>query len=349
MEMKKIRLPTIKLDHLKSLTDDTGILQHAKYSIANRKLNYTTDDNARALVTCLKYLQLHKDPNINRLAKTYLSFLYYMQRPDGRLHNELSYYRAFLDDVGSEDCMGRTLWACGYALKTEISNEFTNLSKEIFDRTFQHAMSFSSIRSKAFTILGLCNYYQAFPQDQNCLKNLALLSKQLLEFYEKESSPDWNWFEPYLTYCNARLSQALFKAYSIIRDKKYLNVANESFNFLTKTQMIDKRFVPVGNNGWYKKGGQRANYDQQPIEASCMIETALTSYQLAGNENHHRLAYKIFEWFLGQNTKNVEVYNSNTGACHDGVTTQGLNLNQGAESTVSYLSARADLELDFTH
>ena len=336
--------PPIKLDHLKALTDDTGILQHTKYSIPNRKEGYTTDDNARALVACAKFLQLHGDSDVSKLANTYLSFLFHMQRPDGKFRNLLSYDRGFLDDVGSEDCMGRSLWACGYTVLASLSKGIRTTSKEIFDKGFRHSSTFKSPRAKAFTILGLCYYYEAFPHDHNLSKSIVSLTEQLLDNYQRVSSSDWCWFEPYLTYVNARLSQALFRAYGIIGDERYLQVAKESFDFLVEVQVIDEKFVPIGNKGWYKKGGQRATYDQQPIEASSMVEAALTAFQLTNEEMYQRVAYIAFEWFLGKNTQNVRAYDPTTGACYDGVNPQGLNLNQGAEATISYLLARLELE-----
>ncbi len=336
--------PPIKLDHLKALTDDTGLLQHAKYSIPNRKEGYTTDDNARALIACVKFLQLHDDSEVSKLANTYLSFLFHMQRSDGRFHNRLSYDRDFIDDVGSEDCMGRSLWACGYVLISDLSEGIKTTSKEIFDKGFRHASNFKSPRAIAFTILGLYQYYKAFPHDQNLLKSIVSLTEQLLRSYKRVSSSDWCWFEPYLTYANARLSQALFRAYDIIGDGRYLQVAKESFDFLTEVQMIKEKFVPIGNRGWYEKGGQRAKYDQQPIEASCMVETASIAFHTTTKEKYLRIAHIAFNWFLGKNTKNVVVYDSATGACYDGINPQGLSLNQGAEATISYLLARLELE-----
>lgn len=336
--------PPIKLDHLKTLTDDTGILQHTKYSIPNRDEGYTTDDNARALVACMKFLQLHDNPTVSELANTYLSFLLHMQRPDGRFHNRMSYDRSFLDDVGSEECMGRSLWACGYAILTNFSQGITTTAKEIFDKAFQHTSGFKSLRARAFTILGLCYYYEAFPNDQNLSKNIVSLTGQLLDNYQQVSSSDWRWFEPYLTYANARLAQALFRAYGVIGDERYLQTAKESFDFLAEVQLIDGKFVPIGNKGWYKKGGQRAFYDQQPVEASCMVEAALTAFCVTNDEKYRRAAYIAFEWFLGKNTRDVIVYDSTTGACYDGITPQGLNLNQGAEAAISYLLARLALD-----
>jgi len=170
------------------------------------------------------------------------------------------------------------------------------------------------------------------------------LTEQLLNSYQRASSSDWRWFEPYLTYVNARLSQALFRAYAVTGDERFLHTAKESFDFLVKVQVIDDIFTPIGNKGWYKKDGQRALYDQQPIEASCMVEAALTAFHITNEEKYQRVAHIAFEWFFGKNTEKVIVYDSTTGACYDGITPQGLNLNQGAEATISYLLARLELE-----
>ncbi|MCK5592758.1 glycoside hydrolase family 88 protein, partial [Candidatus Bathyarchaeota archaeon] len=201
---------------------------------------------------------------------------------------------------------------------------------------------FKSLRSKAFAILGLRHYYKAYPQDQNVILNMKELVDQLLYNYALESSRNWRWFEPTLTYVNGRLPQALFKAYKNTNVKKYLQIAKESFDFLLAVGMIDENFVPVGNNGWYRKGRERAMYDQQPIEASCMVEAALDAFQMTGDEKYRRTAQDVFDWFLGKNSQGVVVYNPDTGGCYDGITPQGLNLNQGAESTVSYLLARLE-------
>ncbi len=240
--------------------------------------------------------------------------------------------------------MGRSLWACGYAIQANLSEGVKPTSKEIFDKGFPHTSSFNSPRAKAFTILGLCHYYEAFRYDPNLSKNVVSLADQLTHNYRQVSSPDWRWFEPYLTYINARLSQALFRAYDISGDEKYLQIAKESFDFLVELQVVDEKFAPIGNRGWYMKDGHRALYDQQPIEASCMVEAAVTAFQVTNEEKYQRVAYIAFDWFLGKNSKNAMVYDPTTGACYDGITPQGLNMNQGAEATISYLLARLELE-----
>ena len=176
------------------------------------------------------------------------------------------------------------------------------------------------------------------------MQSLIDLTEQLLVLYDRESSVDWGWFESYLTYCNGRLPQALFEVYREIKERKYLRVAKDSFDFVLKVQMNNNMFLPIGNNGWYKKGGFRALYDQQSVEASCMTEAALAAFRVTGNNNFRIAAQRIFDWFLGRNNQGLRVYNPNMGGCHDGITPHGLNLNQGAEACVAYLLARLDLE-----
>jgi hypothetical protein len=339
-----LQLPPIKLDYLESITDETGIAQHAKFATPNRREGYATDDNARALIVCTRHNGLNRSPESAKLADVYLSFLYHMQMEDGRLHNFLSYDRRFLDDVGSDDSLGRVLWACGSVINSNLDEEKKLLSKEVFDKALPHSLNSTSPRAKAFTILGLSQYQSAYPKDQALSERMTELIEQLLKLYEQESSVDWHWFEADLTYCNGRLPQALFERYERIRDGDVLQVAKDSFDFILKVQMNDGMFAPIGNKGWYKKGGLRAMYDQQSVEASCMTETALAAFRATRNSHFITTARTIFAWFLGKNTKGLSVYNLNTGGCYDGITPEGLNLNQGAEATVAYLLARLDLE-----
>ena len=337
-------LPPIKLDFLKVLTDDTGLLQHSKFAVPTRKEGYTTDDNARALIACISHYELFEDSKTKELIDTYLGFLLYMQRTDGRLHNILSYDRKFVDDTSSEDPIGRTLWACGKCLDSTLPTEKKMLAKEIFDKAFAWISTFKALRATAFSIMGLFYYQRAYPQDQNALLNMKNLGDQLIEYYANVHSDGWNWFEPYLTYANGRLPHALFLAYSCTKDKKYLKVAKQSLDFLLHVHTIDGVFVPIGNSGWYKKGGERAIYDQQSIEAACMVEAALAAFRSTNEAKYRNAAYNVFEWFLGRNVDGLMVYNPETGGCHDGITPSGLNLNEGAEATVTYLTARLELE-----
>jgi hypothetical protein len=335
---------SIKLDFVRALTDDVGIFQHSKYATPNKKEGYTTDDNARALIACTNYFMLFNEPSVKKLVDTYLSLLFYMQRSDGKMHNFLGYDRKLLDEIGSEDCMGRTLWATGYCLNSSLPEETKLVSKEIFDKIFAWTPSFTSPRAKAYAIIGLFYYQKAHPKDQNVKLNIRELADQLTRQFESESSDEWDWFESYLTYSNARLPHSLFLAYESTGEKIYLNVASKSMKFLINIQTINEIFVPIGNLGWYRKGSNRAIYDQQSIEASCTTEAAIAAFRNTQEEVYRKAANDAFGWFFGRNLKGVMLYDPKNGSCCDGITPHGLNLNKGAESTLAYLQARLNIE-----
>jgi len=315
------------------------MFQHTKYSTIVRKEGYTTDDNARALIAALMFNKIYDDLNALRLANTYLTFLLHMQGTDGRFHNLLGFDRRFQDDVGSEDCMGRALWASAYTLNSDAPDDMKYVAKEVFDRGLPSAYEFTSPRATAFTILGLQHYHKAFPDDQNMSDIMSIFAERLVAWYRIEASDDWPWFEPYLTYANPRLPQALLAAHESMKEPTYLQVARSSLDFLIEIQMARDMFIPIGTKGWYRKNGRRALYDQQPIEASCMVEAALMALDLTGDESYLKTAQIAFEWYHGRNTQNVKIYNQKTGTCYDGITPDGLNQNQGAEATLSYYLA----------
>jgi hypothetical protein len=339
-----LKKPFLKMDYIKKLTDDVGIIQHAKFATALKKEGYTTDDNARALIVCTNYLNHFRDTQLEKLVEVYLSFLFFMQKPDGKMHNFLSFHRKVSDKVGSEDCMGRTLWACGNCLGSKLKDETKLIAKETFDKTMRWATSFKATRSKALSILGLYYYQKAYPADPNPVLNIKILADQLMRQFEAESSTEWSWFESNLTYDNAQISLSLLRAWEITGDEKYKLVALRSLEFLLQTQTIDSFFVPIGNRGWYKRGQERAIYDQQPVESACTIEAALAAYKQTTRELFLCSALDAFGWFLGKNTKDAKVYDPKTGGCCDGITPEGLNLNKGAEACISYLHARLILE-----
>jgi len=327
------------------MTDDTGILQHAKSSIVDRREGYATDDNARALLATLRYHELVDGERNLGLSRTYLSFLLYVQKKDGRLHNYIGYDRNFLDDIGSDDSLGRVLWACGYAQETSIPEDIRIAAKEIFDKSLSWALNLGSPRAQAFTILGLYHYARAFPDDKNPHLNVIHLADELCELYRQTSTPTWQWFESSITYGNPRIPHALFRAYQLTGRKDYLHIAETTLKFLAANEIAKGLFQPVGNRSWYKRGGKKALYDQQPLEASCMVEAASTAFQVTGNKMYYEIACTAFAWFLGKNSKGVIVYNPTTGGAYDGISAQGLNRNQGAEAGLSYLLARLEMEL----
>jgi hypothetical protein len=330
------------MDYLQAFTDDTGVFQHGRHCIPKRGEGYTTDDNARALVACAMYSNNKKDPKIIKLARIYLAFLNHMQKPDGNFHNYLSYDRRYLDVDGSDDCLGRALWGCGCTVNSGFSADSKLVAKEIFDNALPCLERSISLRAYSSALLGLYNCYQAKMEDLCGVTEK--LADRMVEQYQNEAKSEWRWFEPYLTYDNARLPQALFDAYMVTKKKGYLDVAKESFSFILDTMVVDGVFVPIGNKCWYTLGGERAVYDQQPLEAAAFVDAAVDAYYATKNHYYVEAAVLGFEWFLGRNTRNYVMYNPETGGCFDGLTVDSVNWNQGAESSISYLMARMKID-----
>ncbi len=347
--MIPIELPSINCTWLHDMTDDTGILQHAKSSISDRREGYTTDDNARALLATLRYYQLLGGERSLGLIRKYLGFLLYVQKKDGRLHNFIGYDHSFLDEESSDDSLGRVLWACGYSQDASIPKDIGMAAKEIFDRSLVWVLNSSSPRAQALAVLGLYHYAKAFPEDKNPQLNMIHLADRLCELYEQTSTPNWQWFEPYITYANPRLSHALFRAYQVTGRKDYIRIAEETLKFLAANDIVKGIYQPVGNRSWYKKGGKKALYDQQPLEASCMAEAASIAFQVTGKKMYSRMAWIAFAWFLGKNSNGLMVYSPATGGTYDGISAHGLNRNQGAEAGLSYLLARLEMEVLSKH
>jgi len=335
-------LPPLTLRYLKEFTDDTGLLQHAKYLMPDRREGYSTDDNARALVVVSRYYDLKRSKEALRLAKIYLSFLYYMHMEGGMFYNKLSYDRQHKWDT-SEDCYGRAIWGCASLYASKMPEKLRLAAKELLDISLGSARSLKSPRSIAITVLGLYDYYSKV-KEENILKLIEELAWRLVELYNNTASESWKWFEDIMAYENARLPQALFLAYDIVREKTFLDVAKESFRFLSKVTIINGIFWPIGNRGWYKRGGMRALYDQQPVEAGAMVETAITAFRITRRRDYLRIAKVALEWYLGRNSARVRIYDNENGGCYDGITPWGLNYNQGAESALSFLLARLEIE-----
>lgn len=337
------KYPPIKLNHCLYLTDDTGIIQHAKYSIPNRKTGYTLDDNARALIAATKHYNLFKSKQDLKLINVYVSFIYHAQKEDGKFHNLLDYDKKFLDEEGSEDSFGRALWACGEVMSSKANNNTKETAKFIFDNASSYATGLNSLRAKAFSIIGLSNYYKEH-KHEDIIDKIKTLADSLIGSYKANSSQNWKWFEPKLTYSNGKLPEALFLAYLTTKNEEYLTVAEESLNFLSNVLVIDGKLVPIGNKGWYYQGGKREVYDQQPIDASSMVQTYLLAHKTTKKKGYYSNAILSFNWFLGKNSLNQMMYDETTGGCFDGLSVNSINLNQGAESTISYLLARLSLE-----
>ncbi len=337
------KFPKIKLNHLRNLTDDTGIIQHAKHSVTDRNTGYTLDDNARALIVACNLHARNKDEASLGLMNTYLSFIRYTQREDGRFHNIISYDRRILDEIGSEDSYGRAILAAAHVVASNSQDGISAVAKFVFDNAIKHVYELEHLRPKAFSIIGLCKYYEKH-KHEDILEKIKKLANDIVGRYEEEKSDEWRWFENSVTYSNGSLPEALFYAYQATKDEKYLKVAEESLAFLSSLVMMKDSMTLIGHNGWYNQHGKRAMYDQQPVDAASMVEVFSTAYEVTRNKEYYDKAVLAFNWFLGKNSLGMMVYDETTGGSYDGLLSNCVNLNQGAESTVCYLIARLRLE-----
>lgn len=330
-------LPPFSLNHIRRLTDDTGIIQHAKFGIPNLKEGYCLDDNARALLmVCMCYNQ-KKYRKALELMPIYLSYIHYMQNSDGSFRNFLSFNRNYLDEVGSEDSFGRTIWAMGYLLSNPPNDAYYQTGRLIFFDAVPHFEKLNSIRGIANTIIGICHYLQAHSGDEEMKQILNTLSHTLVAHYDRNKSENWHWFESLLAYDNAILPLALLHSTQILKDKRVKEVAFESMEFLIEHTMKDGTLSVIGNREWFVKDGERSNFAQQPIDAQAMVLMFHQAYVINGDREFLRKLFISFMWFLGENDMRMSLFDFETKGCCDGFEDYGVNRNQGAESSLAYL------------
>ena len=337
----KTNYPEPTLKHLVRMTDDTGLLQHSFGSVPDRKHGYCLDDNARAIIVATKYYNLVGDKKALDLLDRYLSFIVYMQREDGRFHNFLGYDREYLDETGSHDSFGRALWGLGYAMKY-APDWIVPVAKNNFDRALPHIDELN-LRGSALALIGLYYYNKRFPGATSVRKGIKLLADKLVGFYFNQSSDDWHWFEPVLSYSNGLIPKSLMLAYEVVVNVEYINIALESMEFLIKHTFKNGHLSLIGSNGWYKKNGKRAGFDQQAVDAMATVEMLRTAYAIYEKPEYLRKMKTAFNWFLGLNDKNISMYDFRTGGCSDGLTPNGRSLNQGAESLLAYMLSLLDV------
>jgi len=330
-------LPAFSLDHIKRLTDDTGIIQHAKFGIPNLKEGYCLDDNARALLMVLMDYKQTKDKQALNLAPIYLSYIHYMQNEDGTFRNFLSFSRQFLDEVGSEDSFGRTIWALGYLLGNAPNDAYYQTGKLVFFDAAPNFEKIQSIRGIANTMLGISYYLEANPADESMVERLRNLAGKLVKHYEANRSKDWHWYEPLLAYDNGILPLALLHAAEILHEERITQVALESMDFLTSLTLKDGYLSIIGNENWYEKEGERSMFAQQPIDALAMILMYQQAFHLTKDKAYLEKLFSSFMWFLGENDLRMSLFDFETKGCCDGFESYGINRNQGAESSLAYL------------
>jgi glycosyltransferase involved in cell wall biosynthesis len=342
-------LPVLNTAHMSSMTDDTGILQHAIFSVPNASEGYTTDDNARALIVSVLLdesrceLGTLENPH---LASRYLAFLWLAFNTNtGRFRNFLGYDRKWLEEVGSEDSHGRALWSLGKVLGDSQAAGLRGAAGRLFEAAVPATLTFTSPRAWAFSILGMQAYLDWFPGDRAVQVLRNTLANRLLDIYMRSRSATWRWFEKSLSYSNARLSQALILAGWRSNNQSMIEAGMESLKWLVAEQHRDDEeiFVPIGSNGFFIEGNEKARFDQQPVEACATISACLEVYRLTEESQWFEEAQRVFRWFLGKNDLQAPLYDSTTGGCRDGLHPDRINENQGAESTLSFLMALLEM------
>ncbi|HTE11112.1 MAG TPA: hypothetical protein VK645_09080, partial [Chitinophagaceae bacterium] len=330
-------LPSFSLDHIKRMTDDTGIIQHAKFGIPNLKEGYCLDDNARALLMVLMTYEQKKLPLAMELMPVYLSYIHYMQNDNGSFHNFFSFNRNFLDEQGSEDSFGRTIWAVGYLLGNAPNDSYYQLGKEIFCKAIPHFEKLRSARGIANTITGIVYYLKMVPGDLEMLERVRKLSNKLVDHFEGSKTDKWKWFEPVMTYDNAILPLALLHASTVLNDETILATAMESMHFLSELTLKNDYLSVIGNEKWYSMHEEQSIFAQQPLDVMAMVLLFQKAFQLTADRTYLNNMYTCFMWFLGENDLRMSLYDHETKGCCDGLESYGVNRNQGAESTLSYL------------
>lgn len=341
-------LPPLKLDHLRHMTDETGILQHAFFTVPNYGEGYTTDDNARALMVTTLMQELG-DGQVFEFAHRYLAFVWYAFNPEtGHFRNFMDYQRNWLEDAGSDDSHGRALWALGTALGRSTTPALPSIAGRLFEQALPAILETTSPRAWAFALIGIHEYLKRFAGDRMASQVREELAGRLLSLYSDNSSKEWRWYEQELSYCNAALPHAMLVSGQMIPNAEIARAGIESLCWLAELQRpggMGSHFVPIGSNGFYKRDGERARFDQQPVEVQATVSACLEAYRVTGDRQWRKEAQRAFEWFLGRNDLHVPIYDPTTGGCRDGLHPDRVNENQGAESMLAFLQSLLELRL----
>jgi glycosyltransferase involved in cell wall biosynthesis len=340
-------LPEIKLDHLKAFTDDTGILQHANHTIPDRTHGYCTDDNARALLVAAmghKYLPM-SGLGLDVLSGHYLEFLLYAyNETNGRFRNFMTYSRQWMEEIGSEDAHGRAIWCLGKSVAYLDDPGYLAISTTLFKKAVQSAETLRSPRAVAFCLVGMHAYLQKFSGDSDVQRVRNVLAEKLFNQFKNNTTDDWPWPENALNYANGKLPHALLLSGDRMQRNDMIVLGLHALKWLVAIQIEDNHFVPIGSNGWYEKGGPRARFDQQPVEANAMIEACVEAFKVTRDRFWSEKAVMCFNWYLGHNDLNMSLYDPKTGGCRDGLMADGINQNQGAESSLAWLLSLMTLQ-----
>jgi glycosyltransferase involved in cell wall biosynthesis len=348
LDQKPRELPPMKLSHLSRMTDSTGVFQHAAFSVPNFAEGYCTDDNARAFILAVLLGELGEDPErVRALATTSGAFLHYaFDFKTKRFHNHLSFDRHWLDEQGSEDCQGRALWALGMGVGRSHFRSFQVMAGQLFALALPALTGFTSPRAWAFGLIGIHEYLRRLSGDSLVNQTRETLTCRLMDLFAANPHPDWQWFEEELSYDNAKFAHALIVSGHATGQPAVLERGLDALRWLTALQMSEKgHFRPIGSNGFYRRGGTRANFDQQPVEAHATVSACLDAYRATSDVWWYEQARRAFDWFIGWNDLGIELYVPGTGGCRDGLHVDRVNGNQGAESTLAFLLSLAEMQL----
>ena len=345
---RSYELPLLRLDHIVHMSDGTGIFQHAIFNVPDFHHGYCIDDSARAFILCNLLDELGGNPpreHLDRLAASYLAFLAAaLNRDTGRFRNFMSHGRHWLEEEGSEDSHGRALWALGTGAARSRNEGRRRLSAQLFDRGLAIVESFISPRAWAFTLLGIHEYLCEWPDCAKAKAAREVLTCALVKLWKSCATENWPWFEPSVTYDNARLCQALMLSGRGMPQPEALDIGLKSLRWLVSLQRTQAgHFRPIGSNGFYVKDGARADFDQQPVEAQAMVSACLEAFRVTQDDAWWQEARRAFEWFLGRNDLGLPLYDSSTGGCYDGLHSDRVNENQGAESSLAFLLSLAEM------
>ena len=320
------------LTHLKRLTTKDGLVQHADLEVPDPAFGYSIDDNARGLIAMLRYYGVYNDQSVLKLAEIYFNYIKKVEKEGGTFHNFLSFSEKILDSEGSEDSIGRAIWALGETIEKTTDEPMRQEAKRLLKgANIRRHLEHPHVRTKAYILLGLLSAGEAA-----AAKDWA---DRLLEIFNQARTDQWRWFEDSLRYANGIIPYALGRAYAELGDKKYLVVARESFDWLNAISRHKGKPAPIGQEGWYFKDGVKSEYDQQPLEAADMVLAATELYRATTESSYLEAALEWFDWYCGNNVKNQPLINPSTGGVYDALTPAGVNKNQGAESIVTYLLA----------
>lgn len=342
------QFPQLQVEHLLQMTDFTGVIQHATFSIPNFQEGYCLDDNARALVLMVLLEEMGLDSvELQRAATTYAAFLNYAyDNTSGRFRNFLSFDRRWLEDAGSDDSVGRAAWAIGACIGRTRRRTFHSWAVQLFEPAVNAVLQTTSPRAWAFALIGIHEYLRRMSGDRLMNQHREALTARLLTLFEQNSSEDWPWFEPVVSYDNAKLPHAMILSGRWTNNPKATEIGVRALRWLADVQRAPEgHFRPIGSDGFYRQGQIPAQFDQQPLEAHSMVSAAIEAFRATDDPHWMEQAHLAFEWFTGRNDLGVPVCEASSGACSDGLHADRINQNQGAESTLAYLLALAEMQL----